>query len=120
MGSSKAVITSADVEDCPGNVCKLKKGTNATLHLSFKTEDVVEDLSVRLYGILLNHTMPYPGHYQKDGCQSDGVSCPVQPDTIQNYTLIIPVRKNFPKVPSVTIKLEINDIICIHIPGQVA
>jgi len=64
-----------------------------------------------------------PFHFpQEDACQESNISCPIEPGQTYNYSVQLPILRNYPKV-RVTVKWQLKDesgseLVCVEIPAR--
>ncbi|XP_035206801.1 NPC intracellular cholesterol transporter 2-like [Stegodyphus dumicola] len=120
---SAAKVNSVTISDCPDSLdeCPLKRGTEASISIGFKSNSETKTLKAVVHGIISGVPLPFPLP-QPDGCKS-GVSCPVQKGQSYTYANKLKVKNSYPPL-AVKVKWELkdennNDLICVEIPCKV-
>ncbi|XP_045480354.1 NPC intracellular cholesterol transporter 2 homolog a-like [Harmonia axyridis] len=120
-------VSSIKVTNCDSNdedsKCILKRGTNITFELNFKTGVQSDTLKSVVHGIIFGESKRFDLP-NSDGCVDSGVVCPMAKDSVNTYVSSLPVKKIYPKL-SVDVKWELQnkdgkDIVCIIIPAKLA
>lgn len=112
-----------EVSDCNLNdpACILKRNSNATISITFTSEQDLSELKAVVHGIILGMEVPFKLP-NDNGCVNSGLECPLAKDTEFKYTTTLPVLKQYPKV-AVEVKWELksgaHDVICVKIPAKI-
>lgn len=124
-GDSETIgnYTLVEVSNCDlaQPTCILKRNSNATISITFTSDEEVTELKAVVHGIILGMEVPFrlPND---DGCKDSGLECPLAQDTSYKYTTTLPVLKQYPKV-AVEVKWELKsgdkDVICVKIPAKI-
>jgi Niemann-Pick C2 protein len=67
--------------------------------------------------------IPMPFHFpQEDACKNSNVTCPIKAGQNYNYSVQLPVLKNYPMI-KVIVKWQLkdesgHDVICIEVPAR--
>ncbi|XP_058458586.1 NPC intracellular cholesterol transporter 2 homolog a [Malaya genurostris] len=115
--------SSVEVSNCNVNeaACILKRNTNATISITFRTDEDLTQLKAVVHGIILGMEVPFKLP-NDNGCVNSGLECPLSKDTDYKYTTTLPVLKQYPKV-SVDVKWELKDgdrdVVCVKIPAKI-
>ncbi|XP_019870709.1 NPC intracellular cholesterol transporter 2 homolog a-like [Aethina tumida] len=123
-GSVNGEIVSVTVGGChPPARCILKRGTNATIEISFKTKEDIDELKAVVHGIVLNVPLPF-AIPNSNACVDSGIECPMKSGQTYKYVASLPVENEYPKV-TVDVKWELRskddkDVVCALIPAKVA
>lgn len=101
--------------------CVLKRNTNATISITFTSDEELSELKAVVHGIILGMEVPFKLP-NDDGCKDSGLECPLAADVEHKYTTTLPVLKQYPKV-AVEVKWELKsgdkDVICVKIPAKI-
>lgn len=101
--------------------CVLKRNSNATISITFTSDEEVAELKAVVHGIILGMEVPFKLP-NDDGCKDSGLECPLAKDTEFRYSTTLPVLKQYPKV-AVEVKWELKagdkDVICVKIPAKI-
>ncbi|XP_058829410.1 NPC intracellular cholesterol transporter 2 homolog a-like [Topomyia yanbarensis] len=101
--------------------CVLKRNTNATISITFESDEDLTQLKAVVHGVILGMEVPFKLP-NDDGCVDSGLECPLSKDTEYKYTATLPVLKQYPKV-SVDVKWELKDgdrdVVCVKIPAKI-
>ncbi|KAL3266827.1 hypothetical protein HHI36_010980 [Cryptolaemus montrouzieri] len=116
---SLAVINCTSEE--PTSKCRLRRGANTTIDLTFKSDVDLDAIKVVVHGIIAGESKSF-ALPNSNGCNDSGLTCPVTKDSVVTYTTSLPVKKFYPKI-SVDVKWELRskddkDIVCIIIPSH--
>ncbi|XP_055531426.1 NPC intracellular cholesterol transporter 2 homolog a-like [Wyeomyia smithii] len=112
-----------EVSDCKLNepACVLKRNSNATISITFTSEDDLSELKAVVHGIILGMEVPFKLP-NDNGCVDSGLECPLAKDTELKYTTTLPVLKQYPKV-AVEVKWELKsgdrEVVCVKIPAKI-
>ncbi|GAB1863134.1 NPC intracellular cholesterol transporter 2 homolog a-like [Camponotus japonicus] len=125
-GSPLGKFTEISVSGCKesDSRCALVRGTNASITIKFIPNKDINQVDVRVYGVLLDIPVPFPLDNPNACTDShDGLKCPLQKDQEYNYTTSLFVQKIYPSV-NVDVKFELVDgneekIVCIEFPAKV-
>ncbi|XP_074026159.1 NPC intracellular cholesterol transporter 2 homolog a [Leptinotarsa decemlineata] len=121
-GSEVGSIVSVDIIGCDDKPrCPLKKGTNATMNITFKSNVDTTNLKAVVYGVIgvkIPFELP-----NDDGCKDSGIVCPIKAGETYRYTTTMPILTSYPRV-TVDILWELQndegkDIICARIPSKI-
>ncbi|XP_062563288.1 NPC intracellular cholesterol transporter 2 homolog a-like [Armigeres subalbatus] len=103
------------------SACVLKRNTNATISITFTSDEEVSELKAVVHGIIMGMEVPFKLP-NDDGCKDSGLECPLPADVEHKYTTTLPVLKQYPKV-AVEVKWELKagdkDVICVKIPAKI-
>lgn len=123
-GSPKGTVSKVEIEGCSDSdkTCVLKKGHEAKLSITFKSDVDVEKLTVKAYGVIAGMPLPYPLP-QSDAC-SAGVHCPLKSGVEATYSQVFNVQRGYPSL-SLKVKWtmlnEKNELItCVLIPVKLS
>lgn len=101
--------------------CVLRRNTNATIAITFTSDEEVSELKAVVHGIILGMEVPFKLP-NDDGCVDSGLECPLTGGTEYRYSTTLPVLKQYPKV-SVEVKWELKsgdkDVVCVKIPAKI-
>uniref|UniRef100_A0A1Q3FJU3 Putative ecdysteroid regulated 16 kDa n=1 Tax=Culex tarsalis TaxID=7177 RepID=A0A1Q3FJU3_CULTA len=101
--------------------CVLRRNTNATIAITFTSDEEVTELKAVVHGIILGMEVPFKLP-NDDGCVDSGLECPLTSGTQYRYETTLPVLKQYPKV-SVEVKWELKagdkDVVCVKIPAKI-
>ncbi|KAL9703041.1 hypothetical protein quinque_006559 [Culex quinquefasciatus] len=101
--------------------CVLRRNTNATIAITFTSDEEVTELKAIVHGIILGMEVPFKLP-NDDGCVDSGLECPLAGGTEYRYSTTLPVLKQYPKV-SVEVKWELKagdkDVVCVKIPAKI-
>nr|XP_019531777.2 NPC intracellular cholesterol transporter 2 homolog a [Aedes albopictus] len=101
--------------------CVLKRNTNATISITFTSDEQLPELKAVVHGIILGMEVPF-NLPNPDGCKDSGLECPLTAGTEYKYSTTLPVLKQYPKV-AVEVKWELKsggkDVICVKIPAKI-
>ncbi|XP_028136232.1 NPC intracellular cholesterol transporter 2 homolog a [Diabrotica virgifera virgifera] len=121
-GSVTGQIVKVELAGCEGeDRCPLKRGTNASMVATFKSNTNSKTLKTLVIGKLgllkQKFNLPNP-----NACEM-GVTCPISSGDTYTYTVSMPVKKNYPRV-TVDIELHLidendKDVICALIPAKI-
>ncbi|XP_044748068.1 NPC intracellular cholesterol transporter 2 homolog a-like [Coccinella septempunctata] len=120
-------VQSIKVTNCDSNdedsKCILKRGTNITFDLTFKTGVETDTVTSVVHGIIFGESKKFDLP-NSNGCVDSGLQCPLAKDSVNTYVSSLPVKKIYPKL-SVDVKWELQnkdgkDIVCIIIPAKLA
>lgn len=119
IGSYSKVEVNNCKEDQP--TCTLKRDSNATISITFKSTEELKDLKAVVHGVIMD--MPIPFKLPNDnGCVDSGLECPLAKDTDHKYVATLPVLKQYPKV-RVDVKWELisdsKTVVCVVIPAKI-
>lgn len=112
-----------EVSNCNLNeaTCILKRNSNATISITFSSEEELSELKAVVHGIILGMEVPFKLP-NDNGCVDSGLDCPLPKDTELKYTATLPVLKQYPKVV-VDVKWELKsgarDVVCVKIPAKI-
>ncbi|XP_059470615.1 NPC intracellular cholesterol transporter 2 homolog a [Neocloeon triangulifer] len=119
--STVGKVSNIDISGCDTHsTCKLIRGSNASLAISFQTSGGAKQLQSVVHGVI--HGLPVPFNFPyPDACSYGGLSCPIETNTPLVYTAALPILKTYPRI-SVKIQWELkdeddNDIFCVRIPS---
>ncbi|CAH1159920.1 unnamed protein product [Phaedon cochleariae] len=122
-GSAVGSIVKVDIAGCGDKArCPLKRNTNATMNIDFKSNVDSSNVTAVVYGIVLgiktSFALPNP-----NGCVDSGISCPIKAGETYTYSTTLPVESSYPRV-TVTIQWELqtddgSDLICAKIPAKI-
>ncbi|XP_055619013.1 NPC intracellular cholesterol transporter 2 homolog a [Toxorhynchites rutilus septentrionalis] len=119
IGNYSAVEVSNCGED--DAACVLKRNTNATISITFNSDEDLTELKAVVHGIILGMEIPFKLP-NDNGCVDSGIECPLSKDTDYKYTTTLPVVKQYPKV-AVEVKWELKsgdkDVVCVKIPAKI-
>ncbi|KAK9891623.1 hypothetical protein WA026_015586 [Henosepilachna vigintioctopunctata] len=115
-------VTNCDSNE-PDSKCRLKRGTNITFDLTFKTDVESDTLKAVVHGVILGEEKSFKLP-NDNGCVDCGITCPITKDSVQTYSTDLAIQKWYPKV-SVDVKWELQnkegkDIWCVIIPAKLA
>jgi len=96
-GSQVGVVSSVSVEPCSAQPCKLPKGKNYTIGVTFTSAETTSLLHSKVYGTVLGLKVPF-SLPQADGCTDSGITCPVQKGKQYTYTSTLPLSQSYPNV----------------------
>ncbi|XP_063978098.1 NPC intracellular cholesterol transporter 2 homolog a-like [Diachasmimorpha longicaudata] len=125
-GSAVGKYTSVTISNCGASdsECILTRGSNATIEISFNTDESADAVTAVVHGIVASVPMPYPISHP-DACANPdtGITCPLKKGGSYSYRKTFPVLAQYPKV-RVQVKWELQnekmqDIICILIPAKI-
>jgi Niemann-Pick C2 protein len=108
-GSRESVVQALQVSNCPDGqpLCTFTRGTNASIKLDFTPQVNINQLNVRVYGIIggipVEFTMPQP-----NACIASGLKCPLSDGTAVEYLTYVPVLPVYPNIKAV-VKFELVD-----------
>lgn len=101
--------------------CVLKRNSNATISISFTSDEEVAEMKAVVHGIILGMEVPFKLP-NDNGCVDSGLVCPLAKDTEYKYSTTLPVLKQYPKV-AVEVKWELKsgdkDVLCVKIPAKI-
>ncbi|XP_067005148.2 NPC intracellular cholesterol transporter 2 homolog a [Anabrus simplex] len=98
-GSTMGTLLNVTVSNCDQKaVCILKRGQKATIDIYFTPGERVENVTVKVYGIVSGHQVPFPDPSIVNGCNGSGLSCPLLPGQPQHYTSTLLVKRIFPRL----------------------
>ncbi|KAJ3659210.1 hypothetical protein Zmor_010911 [Zophobas morio] len=122
-GSTAGSIVSVNVSNCDNiKKCVLKRNTNASIEISFTTNEDSDVLKAVVHGVVLG--VPFPFDLPNpDGCTDCGITCPITAGQTYSYHTTLPVLKSYPRV-TVDVKWELQDkdgkdVVCVTIPSQI-
>ncbi|KAK9891624.1 hypothetical protein WA026_015587 [Henosepilachna vigintioctopunctata] len=103
--------------------CRLKRGTNMTFSVTFKSDVPTDTLKAVVHGVVFGEERIFKLP-NDNGCVDSGITCPIAKDSLQTYTTSLPVKRYYPKV-SVDVKWELQnkegkDIWCIMVPSKLS
>lgn len=120
---TKGTILTLDIEGCPNteNVCVLKRGVDTKIALTFTPEVEMNNITVKVFGVIENIPVPYPIPHS-NACIKSGLECPLEKGVPATYTQTFPVPKVFPSI-FLIIKWTFvdsfnNELICALIPTR--
>ncbi|CAG9836121.1 unnamed protein product [Diabrotica balteata] len=121
-GSTAGEVKSVVVANCPGDRCILKRGTNATLAITFISKVSSTNLTAVVYGDVLGYKTKFPLP-NADACKGVGVECPLEEGKTYVYTDTFEVKQVYPRV-IVEIWWELitdtgDKAVCIIIPAKI-
>ncbi|KAL1505416.1 hypothetical protein ABEB36_004988 [Hypothenemus hampei] len=123
-GSLDGSIVSVEISKCATDAkrCILRRNTNATMKITFKSNKESDNLKAVVHGVIMRAAIPFPLP-NPDGCKDSGIQCPIQPGSSYSYVTSMPVLSAYPRV-TVDIKWELQDsegkdIICAIIPAKI-
>ena len=106
-GKPKGELISLDITPCDQEPCIMKRGSNVTLLMTFKSKEEATKLKMKATGrvgpISLPVSIPNP-----DGCKGHGVHCPLQENVQYEMKLVQTVDPHFPTFP-ITLMMELKD-----------
>lgn len=101
--------------------CVLKRNSNATISITFTSEETIVHLKAVVHGIILGMEVPFKLP-NDDGCVDSGLECPLDKDKEHKYSATLPVLKQYPKV-AVEVKWELKygdkEVVCVKIPAKI-
>ncbi|XP_053687364.1 NPC intracellular cholesterol transporter 2 homolog a-like [Sabethes cyaneus] len=112
-----------EVSDCDLNEskCVLKRNSNATISITFSSEEDLSELKAVVHGVILGMEVPFKLP-NDNGCVNSGLECPLSKNTDLKYTATLPVLKQYPKVV-VDVKWELKsanqEVVCVKIPAKI-
>ncbi|XP_052871991.1 NPC intracellular cholesterol transporter 2 homolog a [Anopheles cruzii] len=112
-----------EVSNCADDdaTCVLKRNSNATISITFTSDEELSELKAVVHGIILGMEVPFPLP-NDNGCQDSGLECPLAKKTTYRYSTTLPVLKQYPKV-SVEVKWELiaagTQVVCVLIPAKI-
>jgi Niemann-Pick C2 protein len=124
-GSQESQVSNVDIQNCPdgSQICDLKKGTNASIGITFTTNSDISAINVLIHGIIAGVPVPFPAP-QPDACKDSGLTCPLSAKGTYSYMVQLPILTSYPAV-KLTVKWELvdgntkNDIVCVIIPAEI-
>ncbi|ENN72835.1 hypothetical protein HUJ04_009631 [Dendroctonus ponderosae] len=124
-GSLDGAIEGLEVSKCAATArrCILRRNTNATMTIKFKTNTDSDSLKAVVHGMIMGMPVPF-SLPNPNGCKDSGVDCPIHAGNSYQYVTSMPILSSYPRV-TVDIKWEIQDaqgrdIICAMIPAKIA
>merc|ERR1719495_586454 len=102
---SKGKITGVTVNNCPSLPCKLKRGTNATITMTFAPSVDIPAATSVCYGYL-GGTIKTPFPLTDNNACHD-MTCPAKAGASTVYKHVLPVNPIYPKV-SVIVQWEVH------------
>ncbi|XP_072313724.1 NPC intracellular cholesterol transporter 2-like [Eucyclogobius newberryi] len=120
-GSSVGKVSVVGITPCPTQPCKLKKGENYSVNVTFVSEVQTQASTAVVHGIIAGIPIPFPIPVS-DGCHS-GISCPIQVNQVYHYVATLPVKTEYPSL-KVTVEWELRDdsskdLFCIKFPIEI-
>lgn len=107
-GSKLGKLLAISVAGCEStDVCPLKKGVNASFEVDFVPNQVVDKLSMLVYGHIAGVDIPFPLP-NPNACSDCNVDCPVQVGKTYQYRNNIFVKNEYPPI-SLSVKLQLQD-----------
>ncbi|XP_044730706.1 ecdysteroid-regulated 16 kDa protein-like [Chrysoperla carnea] len=123
-GSPAGVITDVEVDECKptDKVCILKKNTNATITIKFKTNQPTESVTADVHGIVAGRSIAFP-LANSNGCFKSGLLCPLAEGVENTYENTLAILKVYPSL-SVKVKWELKnekgeDLACVLIAAKI-
>ncbi|KAK9497097.1 hypothetical protein O3M35_004474 [Rhynocoris fuscipes] len=123
-GSTIGEFTSVNISSCSEQsiFCPLKRGTSVNLSVGIHTKKEIEQINVRVHGIIAGIPVPFKVP-QPDACHNSGLICPLPENYNETYTATLPILNKYPKI-AVTVLWELlnenqEKIICISIPAKI-
>ncbi|XP_064623250.1 NPC intracellular cholesterol transporter 2-like [Lineus longissimus] len=106
----------------PGQACKLKKGTNASIEIDFISNEQTNTVKAIVHGIIRSVHIPFPIP-NSNGCKNCGLTCPLKKGTSYSYKTSIPVRSVYPDLQLV-VQWELmddnnNQLVCVVVPCDI-
>ncbi|XP_056639863.1 NPC intracellular cholesterol transporter 2-like [Diorhabda sublineata] len=120
--STAGIAKNVVVHGCDTEICPLKRGTNASLSITFESHVNAEKLTAIVIGEIL--TIPYKFNLPNpDSCQGVGIECPIKSGETYVYTNTIEVKTKYPRV-TVDILWKLKDenediVMCVVIPARI-
>ena len=122
---SKGEIVSLDVDGCSDDVlsCVLVRGRDAHINISFKPGEDVEDVNVRVFGVLGQLQVPYMINNPR-ACRDSNLECPLKEDSEVTYMQSFPVLPIYPPI-QLEVKWTLvnpsnrHTLICAEIPVRI-
>ncbi|CAB3375452.1 Hypothetical predicted protein [Cloeon dipterum] len=96
--STKGTVTNIDITGCNDkSPCKLIRGTNSTIAITFSTTGTAQKLEAVVHGVIAGLPVPF-NLPNPDACTTGGLTCPIQTNTQLTYTNSLPILKVYPRV----------------------
>lgn len=123
LGTAQRVKVTNCVSDDEDSKCSLKRGTNASIEIEFKTDVTTDTVTAVVHGIIFGEEKKFDLP-NTNGCVDSLLTCPLAKDSVNTYLTSLPIKRIYPKL-SVDVKFEIQntdgqDIFCIIIPAKLA
>ncbi|CAG2238025.1 NPC2 [Mytilus edulis] len=107
-GSRDGLVKSIDISPCTAEPCKLKRGTNVTVAITFTSKVDTTSVTTSVHGILGFIPIPFVG-IPKDACANNNVDhCPIVNGETIVYSNQIYVNPVYPLL-RVTVEFEVKD-----------
>jgi hypothetical protein len=100
----EADILSFEFDDCDAFPCPVKKGTNATGRVLYRSRTDAETMECAIYGIIdeSGTEVPFPGGCRKEACldlnPDEGGVCPIESREEYLYEIVMYIDEWFPSV----------------------
>ncbi|XP_069117213.1 NPC intracellular cholesterol transporter 2-like [Argopecten irradians] len=110
--------------DMTGSTCTLKRGTNASVTVTFTAESEDHKAVAKVEGLIAGIPIPFNvGH--SDGCAyaKSGLSCPMVKTKVYTYRHLVPVLNSYPKISLTVVWNLIGDsesIFCFAMGAQIS
>ncbi|XP_055628337.1 NPC intracellular cholesterol transporter 2-like [Toxorhynchites rutilus septentrionalis] len=113
------------IENCPGDVCDLRRGSNANMALDFTASAVSSTLRVTATAYVFGIAVPYelPSNIANACVWLDRARCPIDQGEELSYILEFPIGHMY---PAISLEIEIsllddasNSQACFKIQAQV-
>ncbi|XP_076252820.1 ecdysteroid-regulated 16 kDa protein-like [Rhynchophorus ferrugineus] len=124
-GSADGSIIDVSVTNCAPTArrCILKRNTNATMTINFKSNVKSDSLTAEVHGIIMGVPVAFDLP-NTDGCKDSGIVCPLSADSSYEYTTTMPIKSSYPRI-TVEIKWQLIDdegknVICALIPAKIS
>ncbi|XP_020775430.1 NPC intracellular cholesterol transporter 2 [Boleophthalmus pectinirostris] len=122
-GSSTGKVSTVNITPCLDhpNPCKLKKGENYSVNVTFLSNVETLKSTAVVHGVIAGVPVPFPIPVS-DGCQS-GINCPIEMQKFYNYVTTLPVKTEYPCLKLV-VEWELKDdgskdLFCIKFPVEI-
>ncbi|VDI08244.1 Niemann-Pick C2 protein [Mytilus galloprovincialis] len=121
-GSRDGLVKSIDISPCTAEPCKLKRGTNVTVAITFTSKVDTTRVTTSVHGILGFIPIPFVG-IPKDACANNNVDhCPIVNGETIVYSNQIYVNPVYPLL-RVTVEFEVkddhHDMVCFKFPTEI-
>ena len=118
-GSKTGHIKVVDVSNCDKFPCPLKRGSDATIKVTYTPTTGSASAKSVVHGIIAGLPVPFNPPVT-DTCASSVPACPSKANTDVTFTATLPIQTMYPKL-SLTVKWEVQDdnnqdLVCFMIP----
>jgi Niemann-Pick C2 protein len=120
-----ANITKLEISGCTNYPCLLRKNTNSTIKLGLHFSKKVNDLKLRIAGVINGRDIPFNVN-DKDHCVQTvktTKNCTINRNSTHKYEFSLPVLKEYPTL-MVLVRYEIidskkNPVACFTFPARI-